>query len=88
MNCQVLRPVLEAKIATKSDLGAPGSVFEPSEGSWRLPKGSWRHFGALLAAFGAVLRLPGRTSGTRFWASFFGGVSRELEIAICLAHCM
>ena len=37
---QVLRPLLEAKIATKSGLGALGSTFEQFLGSWRLPEGS------------------------------------------------
>ena len=45
---QVLRLLLEAKIATKSGLEALGSTFEQFLGSWRLPEGSWRHLGALL----------------------------------------
>ena len=45
-------------MATKSGLGALGSTFEPSWGSWRLPEGSWRHLGALLAALGVLLERP------------------------------
>ena len=57
---EVPRPLLGAKMATKSGLGALGSTFEPSWGSWRLPEGSWRHLGALLAALGVLLeRLKG-----------------------------
>ena len=49
------------KIDTKRGLRALGSTFEPSWGSWRLPEGSWRHLGALLAALGVLLeRLSGR----------------------------
>ena len=52
-------------MATKSGLGALGSILEPSWGSWRLPKGSWRHLGALLAALGALLELPKGGEPTR-----------------------
>ena len=52
---EVQRPLLGAKMATKSGLGALGSTLELSWGSWRLPKGSWKHLGALLAALGALL---------------------------------
>ena len=57
---EVLRPLLGAKMATKSGLGALGSTFEPPWGSLRLSEGSWRHLGALLAALGMLLeRLTG-----------------------------
>ena len=52
---EVPRPLLGAKMATKSGLGAAGSTFEPSWGSWRLPWGSCKHLGALLTALGALL---------------------------------
>ena len=42
---EVPRPLLGAKMATKSDLGALGSTFEPSKASESLDKpldGSWR----------------------------------------------
>ena len=55
MTFQVQRLLLEAKIATKSGLGALGSTFEQFLGSWRLPEGSWRHPGELLEALGALL---------------------------------
>ena len=56
-------PLLGAKTAKKSGLGAFGSMFEPSLGAWRLPEGSWMHLGALLAALGELLeRLQGRES--------------------------
>ena len=58
----VRRPLLGAKIATTSDLGAPGSMVEPSLGSWRLAEdswsaleGSWRALGALSDPLKALL---------------------------------
>ena len=49
---------LGTKIVTKCGLGALGSTFEPSWGSWRLPEGSWRHLEALLEALGRLLEWP------------------------------
>ena len=61
-------------MATKSGLGALGSTFEPSWGSWRLPEGSWRHLGALLAALGVLLeRLKGPEGSTGELSESSGG---------------
>ena len=56
MICEVPGLLLEVKIATKSCLGAFGSTFELSWCCWRLPKGSWKHLGALLEALGTLLQ--------------------------------
>ena len=80
---EVPRPLLGAKIATKSGLGALGSTVVPSWGSWRLPEGSWRHLGALLEALGVLKsgrvihggargELKGRSAGDQ--AAARGGV--------------
>ena len=73
---QVLRLLLEAKIATKSGLGALGSTFEPSWGSWRLPEGSWRHLEALLEARGTLLERKKEGEGSR---GELEGTRRELR---------
>ena len=57
---EVPRSLLGAKTITTSGLGTLGSTFQPSWGSWRLPRGSWRNLGALLAILGVLLeRLKG-----------------------------
>ena len=61
----VPRPLLGAKFAATSRLGALGSTLEPSLGSWRLLEGSWRHLGALLETLGALLEWPKGGEGAR-----------------------
>ena len=62
---EVQRSPLGAKIATKSGLGALESALEPSQSSWRLPEGSWRHLGALLAALGELLERSWEAGGSK-----------------------
>ena len=56
---------LETKIVAKYGLGALGSTFEPSWGSWRLPEDSWRHLEALLEALGSLLERKKEGEGLR-----------------------
>ena len=52
---EVLGPLLGAKMATESGLGALGSTLDLIVGSWRHLESSWRHLGALLAALKVLL---------------------------------
>ena len=74
---EVQRSPLGAKIATKSGLGALESALEPSQSSWRLPEGSWRHLGALLAALGELLERSWEAGGSKTSSGRDRGEIRE-----------
>ena len=74
---EVPRRLLGAKIAIKSGLRALRSTFKPSWSSWRLPGGSWRHLGALLAALRVLLERPKGPGGSKTRSRRINGGSTE-----------